>query len=311
MKTEWLEWLVFLKKYGSLQKVGDVCHVTPQNIGKMLNHLEEEIGIEIFDRKSKKLKLNQSGEELAELSEELIRKIDLFIEQHRENKSEIHGTLELISSNSVIFQDIIDIFLKKAPNVAVSYAEMSYEEALEYVKNHVQALAFISIWQNEIFNQKIEGYEQYCIITTLYKDEQTAFVSQKSSLAKAKALSLKDISKKQILVYSRSGDPNKTVQVFNSLGLGDEVKKLKIVGTNSLKYFAYMIKNDFSIGFGVKSNFSFKEDDGICEKKLSDIELYACNWCLVYNIKKKMSEADKKFIALLESYCSELKNNRG
>jgi len=37
MKTEWLEWLILYKKYNSLQKVSDICHVTPQNIKKMFN----------------------------------------------------------------------------------------------------------------------------------------------------------------------------------------------------------------------------------------------------------------------------------
>ena len=53
MKTEWLEWLVLFKKYKSLQKVSDVCHVTPQNIGKMFNHLEDELGVQLFEKKGK------------------------------------------------------------------------------------------------------------------------------------------------------------------------------------------------------------------------------------------------------------------
>ena len=290
MKTEWLEWLILFKKYGSLQRVSDICHVTPQNIGRMFINLENETAIELFDRSNKNLKLSQAGKEMAEVSEEVINKLNEVIHKHQIKQERISGDLELISSNSLIFPELIDLFLKEAPEINIVYSEMGYEEALESIKHNKKALAFVPLWKVDNFAKILAEYEPYLNITTLFKDEQAVFVSDKSSLAKKREVTLKDLEKKQIIIFSLSGNVNDVLRIFKALGeesMVNKLDKLNIVGTNSVKYFSYMIKNGFAVGFGVESNFIFNKEDGICIRHLNDTNLFPCYWSLVYNVKKK------------------------
>ncbi|MBO5300657.1 MAG: hypothetical protein J6A81_00390, partial [Peptococcaceae bacterium] len=94
MKTEWLEWLILYKKYNSLQKVSDICHVTPQNIKKMFNHLENEMGVTLFEKKGKVLKLTDACQELVEVAEQTLNSIEQIKDKYSGQQNSVSGELK-------------------------------------------------------------------------------------------------------------------------------------------------------------------------------------------------------------------------
>lgn len=308
MKTEWLEWLVLFKRYNSIEKVSEECHVTSRNIRKMLTHLEEEMELLLFDKSGRNWKLTAAGIDLAETSEKIINSLNQVKDKHKVEQSILSGNIEIVSANHLIYQNVLKPFRNRYPDVNVSYVDMTYEEALEHVKRFPEAMAVIPIWQNESFYTMLKKYEPYCNIQMLYRDEHVVFLSKQSDLAKAKDVYLKDIANQKIVSYIKNGDIKDIKQKFKLMLPIDDVDRLNVVGTNSMDYFSDMIKNDFAIGIGINSNFiTEKEDDEICRKKFNSAEVSNCIWSLVYNINKKMSACDKQFISALDKYCAYLR----
>ena len=307
MKTEWLEWLILYKKYNSLQKVSDICHVTPQNIKKMFNHLEDEMGVTLFEKKGKVLKLTDACQELVEVAEQTLNFIEQIKDKYSGQQNSVSGELKVMSTSSQIILDVLHTFLQRYPDVKFSYMDTTFEEALKSVKGDQDIIAFIPVWQNESFYKLLKKYETHCNIHMLYRDEQHVFVSKHSDFSSRKVITLKELQNKKIVSYSKSGNPNEAKMVFDHVIKKDMAFELNITGTNSMQYFQTVVKNDFAVGMGLYSNFKYLEaEDGICSVAIKDESLSACVWCLVYNVNKKITPTDKAFISTLTQHCQQL-----
>ena len=310
MKTEWLEWLILYKKYNSLQKVSDICHVTPQNIKKMFNHLENEMGVTLFEKKGKVLKLTDACQELVEVAEQTLNSIEQIKDKYSRQKQSVSGDLKVISTSSQIIQDVLRTFLQRYPDVKLSYVDTTFEEALKIVKEQQDVIAFIPIWQNATFYKMLKKYEPYCNIQMLYKDEQRVFVAKDSLLGTMKSISLNDLKEKKIVSYSKSEKPDEAKHIFKNI-IQDNIEfDLNITGTNSMYYFQTMVKNGLAVGMGLYSNFKYLEEDkAICSMKIYDELVSPCVWSLVYNVNKKITECDKAFFTMLTQHCTQLKKS--
>ena len=287
MKTEWLEWLILYKKYNSLQKVSDICHVTPQNIKKMFNHLEDEMGVTLFEKKGKVLKLTDACQELVEVAEQTLNFIEQIKDKYSGQQNSVSGELKVMSTSSQIILDVLHTFLQRYPDVKFSYMDTTFEEALKSVKGNQDIIAFIPVWQNESFYKLLKKHESHCNIHMLYRDEQRVFVSKHSDFSSRKVITLKELQNKKIVSYSKSGNPDEAKMVFDYVIKKDASFELNITGTNSMQYFQTVVKNDFAVGMGLYSNFKYLEaEDGICSVAIKDESLSACVWCLVYNVNK-------------------------
>ena len=307
MKTEWLEWLILYKKYNSLQKVSDICHVTPQNIKKMFNHLEDEMGVTLFEKKGKVLKLTDACQELVEVAEQTLNFIEQIKDKYSGQQNSVSGELKVMSTSSQIILDVLHTFLQRYPDVKFSYMDTTFEEALKSVKGNQDIIAFIPVWQNESFYKLLKKYESHCNIHMLYRDEQRVFVSKHSDFSSRKAITLRELQNKKIVSYSKSGNPDEAKMVFDYVIKKDASFELNITGTNSMQYFQTVVKNDFAVGMGLYSNFKYLEaEDGICSVAIKDESLSACVWCLVYNVNKKITPTDKAFISTLTQHCQQL-----
>lgn len=307
MKTEWLEWLILYKKYNSLQKVSDICHVTPQNIKKMFNHLEDEMGVTLFEKKGKVLKLTDACQELVEVAEQTLNFIEQIKDKYSGQQNSVSGELKVMSTSSQIILDVLHTFLQRYPDVKFSYMDTTFEEALKSVKGNQDIIAFIPVWQNESFYKLLKKYESHCNIHMLYRDEQRVFVSKHSDFSSRKVITLKELQNKKIVSYSKSGNPDEAKMVFDYVIKKDASFELNITGTNSMQYFQTVVKNDFAVGMGLYSNFKYLEaEDGICSVAIKDESLSACVWCLVYNVNKKITPTDKAFISTLTQHCQQL-----
>ena len=307
MKTEWLEWLILYKKYNSLQKVSDICHVTPQNIKKMFNHLEDEMGVTLFEKKGKVLKLTDACQELVEVAEQTLNSIEQIKDKYSGQQNSVSGELKVMSTSSQIILDVLHTFLQRYPDVKFSYMDTTFEEALKSVKGNQDIIAFIPVWQNESFYKLLKKHESHCNIHMLYRDEQRVFVSKHSDFSSRKVITLKELQNKKIVSYSKSGNPDEAKMVFDYVIKKDASFELNITGTNSMQYFQTVVKNDFAVGMGLYSNFKYLEaEDGICSVAIKDESLSACVWCLVYNVNKMITPTDKAFINTLTQHCPQL-----
>jgi LysR family transcriptional activator of nhaA len=77
-----LQYFYAIATHGSITKAASVVHITPQTLSAQLSLLEEQLGYQLFDRKGKRLVLNEMGhitlsyaEEIFSLGDELLHSL--------------------------------------------------------------------------------------------------------------------------------------------------------------------------------------------------------------------------------------------
>jgi LysR family transcriptional activator of nhaA len=77
-----LQYFHAIAKYGSIAQAAKVMHITPQTLSAQLNLLEEQLGYRLFERKGKRLVLNDMGcisfrytQEIFSLGDELLNSL--------------------------------------------------------------------------------------------------------------------------------------------------------------------------------------------------------------------------------------------
>ena len=57
-----LKYFQEVAKYQNITRTAEILHVSQPSLSTAIRHLEEELGIELFDRKGKSIVLNENGQ---------------------------------------------------------------------------------------------------------------------------------------------------------------------------------------------------------------------------------------------------------
>lgn len=94
--------------------------VTPQAVSKAIRTLEEDLGVRLLHRTTRKLSLTAEGARLFELADPGMRQLDEALEQVRSSKSEDDGMVRLTAPHSVavrVLVPLIHAFRQRYPGI--------------------------------------------------------------------------------------------------------------------------------------------------------------------------------------------------
>lgn len=146
MTIQQLEYVVALDNYRHFVTAAEHCFVTQPTITTQVKKLEEEIGLQLFDRSKTPLKPTEAGEIFIRKARQIISEINQLKElvnheiDHFEGEYKI-GIIPTLSPYIVPF--FAGNFAKKYPNTILKIEEMKSEDiidALEKNKLHVGIL---------------------------------------------------------------------------------------------------------------------------------------------------------------------------
>lgn len=111
---------------GSITAAAKKLYVSQPSLSQMLRHIENELGIEIFDRSATPFRLTYAGEKYMEAADILLAASAQLESQIREIRHEKSGRLRLgisVSRGLQVLPLVIPVFAKKYPNVIVELSE--------------------------------------------------------------------------------------------------------------------------------------------------------------------------------------------
>ena len=76
-----IEYFLQLAKYNHVSKTADFLNITQSALSRSISALENELGVKLFDRSGKKLRLNKSGEEFAKYAAQSMASLQQGIEK--------------------------------------------------------------------------------------------------------------------------------------------------------------------------------------------------------------------------------------
>ena len=239
----------------SFSKAADVLHISQPAISYSVKELENQLGIKLFMREGKNVKLTDNGEKLLSYVQKAFNNILMAERALSENDKELTGTIRIgIYSHLslIILPKLIKEFTKINPNVIFDVYCSSTAELKEKLKN--KELDFI-ILQYPVFIDESNYTEK--IIFEL----ENCFFASKYYYDLYMEKSPRLIEYPLILPMRGYDDINSLEEVFKSKNMILSTK-LRIY---TMELTKKLVLQDLGIGWGLKK---------VIEKEIKNKELY-------------------------------------
>lgn len=134
MNLQQLEYIIAVDQYRHFAQAADHCHITQPTLSTMINKLEQELEVHIFDRTRHPVVPTQEGVEILKQARRVLAEADRIKQIVTDLKEEIHGELKLGIIPTVapfLLPLILNDFLQRYPQLKLSISEYTTEHIVE------------------------------------------------------------------------------------------------------------------------------------------------------------------------------------
>lgn len=147
MNIQQFQYVLTVAETKHFEQAADKCFITQSTLSTMVSKFEDEIGIQIFDRKKKPLTVTSEGKKVLEQIRLIKREIDQLTELTKEIKGEVVGNLT-ISVIPTIAPFLLPMFLQgfasKFPSLSIQVKEQTTSEIVRQLKSRELDIGILS-----------------------------------------------------------------------------------------------------------------------------------------------------------------------
>lgn len=292
MDFKQIEAFVNVAKYKSFSKAAEAIFLSQPTVSAHIASLEQELGVILFDRSSKEIRLTQAGAIFLDYAVSLINVRNTATAKLSELGSKIQGSLTIASSTTpcrFLLPELLKSFYDKFPNISYDIKEESTKNVVDMI---LLGNADIGIVGEIIKDPKLTYSKVY--------DDKLVLISSSSSLPEVIST---DILLQQNFILREKGSATRSVfeSALNKLGFG--IDKLKIFAeVSSLEAVLQFVK--FGAGISVVSEIACKDyiQTGLLFKhNIKDININRGIYVVTHN-KRPISPVAKEFLKHVENY---------
>lgn len=138
MNIQQLEYLIAVDKYKHFGKAAQACFITQPTLSAMVQKLEEELDVKIFDRTSHPIRTTDVGEQIIDQARIVINAIMELKNKANLLNNILAGKINLgiipTVSNSLLITKIFD-FLNQNPKIEINIREMNTDSIIKELKS--------------------------------------------------------------------------------------------------------------------------------------------------------------------------------
>lgn len=227
MDIERLSHFIAVAKHLNFTKAASECHIAQTAMSRHIVALEDELGVTLLNRNSKKVTLTPAGELFYKEAQAIIGNLEMAIQRTRLKAEGYAGMIKIgfgpyeqtLVTNSVIR------FAQSYPDVEVLYEQYNFKTLVEKLKQGLVDVAF-SISDCP---QQVEGasYVQIC------DTELKLILDWSHPMSNKSEVTLEDLSSLEFVYHSEIGGPYPPMHFLETCAMfGFQPKHL--VSTNSL-----------------------------------------------------------------------------
>ncbi|MGO0062864.1 LysR family transcriptional regulator [Brevibacillus fluminis] len=123
-----LQYFLAVARLEHVTEAARSLHVTQSSLSKTIQRLEDDLGVPLFDRTGRKLRLNEFGSRFLRRAERALFELEQGKQEIRDMTSPEHGTLELAVTTASALPNILREFRKKRPYVHYHVQMLSMQE---------------------------------------------------------------------------------------------------------------------------------------------------------------------------------------
>ncbi|SDC23055.1 DNA-binding transcriptional regulator, LysR family [Paenibacillus sp. UNCCL117] len=123
-----LQYFLAVARLEHMTEAARSLHVTQSSLSKTIQRLEEDLGVPLFDRTGRKLRLNAFGSSFLRRAERALFELEQGKQELSDLSNPEHGTIELAVTNASTLPDILREFRKKHPHTQFHVQMLTTQE---------------------------------------------------------------------------------------------------------------------------------------------------------------------------------------
>jgi len=267
-----LRHLRYFRAVGREQHFGraaKILHVAQPALTRQIRHLEEELGVALFERKPRGVQLSAAGRMFLNESEVILAHVERSVEKARSYASGHFGTVrvgfsEIASGHREIPSKLLAFRLNE-PNVTLELLPMSSQDQIEAVKGaEIDAAIVYDVHHDDANIQLLQHKDvgESEIVLALYKGHR---------LANAKQIRMKDLQGESFLWPFRKRAPRYSDTLMQACAAHGVVPKV-IQETATHSILLSLVAVGMGIGFVEFSEHRIQSGN-IVLRKVSDLNV--------------------------------------
>ena len=258
MEIRVLKYFLTVVREQSITRAAEVLHITQPTLSRQLAQMEDEIGVRLFERGSRKITLTNEGLLLRRRAEEILQLVDKTEKELIVQDEQIEGkiTLGCGELGSVqLLPDLFESFREKYPLVTFDI----YSATADHVKEQMdRGLVDIGLLLEPI------DIEKYDFIRLDMKERWVVVMCPDRPLAKKKNITAKDLSKLPLIMPRRLKVQSELASWF-----GDYYEGLNVLFTSNLSTnAAVMVSRGLGYAIVIEGMMSFWDQSKITYRPL-------------------------------------------
>lgn len=292
MEIRVLRYFLTVVREESITKASEVLHITQPTLSRQLSQMEDEIGVRLFNRGSRKITLTSEGILLRRRAEEILQLVDKTEKELLEQDEQVEGKISIgcgeIASVQ-LFPKLFRQFREKYPRITFDI----FTATADLVKEQMdKGLIDVGLLLEPV------DMEKYDFFRLDMKEKWVVLMPPDDPLAEKEAITAKELSALPLILPRRMSVQSELASWF-----GDYYEKLDVVFTSNLSTnAAIMVSNGLAYSLGIEGAIPFWDQSKITYRPLSP-SLTATS-VLAWKRGQPFSVAATKFIDHIKCFLS-------
>lgn len=184
-----LKYFAVVARHQHITRAAEELHISQPSLSKVVSKLEEELGVKLFDRQGRNIRLNSFGKAFLKRVEKMFLELEDGKRELAEMSGLEQGRISLAWTSLVLLPKILEGFIKKYPNVSIRQIMASTLEMKHQLESGIIDLC--------ISSPPIEGPGIIC--QPLYTDEFLLAVPRNYKLAERDSIDLAEAAKENFV----------------------------------------------------------------------------------------------------------------
>jgi LysR family transcriptional regulator, positive regulator for ilvC len=117
-------------------RAAESCHISPSALSRNIKQLEDDLGIQLFERDNRSVALTQDGQQLLQFAREILQQWETYQESILSQADQLRGQLSIYCSVTASYSFLYEIlteFRKQHPGIAIKLHTGDPAQSIERV----------------------------------------------------------------------------------------------------------------------------------------------------------------------------------
>ena len=209
MDIEQLQCILEIVRRGTFLDAAEALNRSQSSVSKSVQRLEQELGLPIFERTTRHVRLTPVGEDVVAHAEEIVRHYHGLlraVENHRTaNPRELHiGSIYFGLNNQLI--PLVGQFMNLHPSLNVTMEESTTSPLLARLEQHSLDVVFVSSMYLQNGQRQNFSSDPRYISCSFSRDPYYVIVNPDNPLAARERLSYRDLDGQRLITLDKNMD---------------------------------------------------------------------------------------------------------